>query len=88
MNCVGKSLMLAVIVSMLAVMPARAADDAADPGEQIKQGFISVGHGIRDGAVKAWGAVKSTFDGNSSGNNSEKKASRKKSSAATDQNQK
>jgi poly(3-hydroxybutyrate) depolymerase len=88
MNCPRRSLTVAVIISTLAVMPALAADGASDPGEQIKQGFIGVGHGIRDGAVKAWGAVKSAFDGNGSGNSADKKAPQKKSSAATDQNQK
>jgi hypothetical protein len=87
MNRLGRSLMLAVVVSMLAVTSALAADDAApstDPGEQIKQGFIGVGHGIRDGAIKAWGAVKSAVNGNST----DKNAAQKKSSAAADQTQK
>src|SRR5215469_18320969 len=58
----GRSLALALIIFALA-MPARGADNpGGDPGDELKQGFVSLGHGIRDGAVKTWGAVKSVFN--------------------------
>jgi hypothetical protein len=39
--------------------PAEKAPTTADPGEEIKEGAIKFGHGVRDGAVRAWSAVKS-----------------------------
>jgi hypothetical protein len=82
MNRSGKSIALAFIVATLAALPARAADTApaGDPGEELKQGFVSLGHGIRDGAVKTWGAVKSAF--NSDNSSADKKAPAKKSADA------
>ena len=85
MNSSSRSVALAFAAALLMAMPARGADNPADPGEQIKQGFIGVGHGIRDGAIKAWGAVKSAFDGDGSGTSSEKKATRKKSAEGSEQ---
>ena len=87
MNRSGRSLALVLVLFTLAVMPALAADTAApggDPGEELKQGFVSLGHGIRDGAVKTWGAVKSVFDSNGSNDKSDKKAPPKNASG-TDQ---
>jgi hypothetical protein len=88
MNRSGRSLAFALIIGVLAVMPVLAADTAApsaDPGEEIKQGFVSFGHGVRDGAVKVWGAVKSAVNGNGSGDSSDKKAPPKKAAPGTDQ---
>ena len=84
MNRSGRNLALALIVSALAAMPAFAADNAAPgtgPGDEIVQGFVGIGHGIRDGAVKAWDGVKSLFSSDDSGNGSDKKPPAKKSSA-------
>jgi len=89
MGRTGKSFALALVVTMMMVFtPAWGADQGSDPGEQIKQGFIGVGHGIRDGAIKAWGAVSSAFKGN--GNGSDKsdkpKASDKQKPSRPDDN--
>ena len=61
MRTVVKATALAVFLCS-AALAASAADTApaGDPGEEIKDGIVKFGHGIRDGAVKAWGAVKST----------------------------
>lgn len=56
-----KAAALAVLIGSVALPPASAAETApaGDPGEEIKDGIVKFGHGIRDGAVRAWGAVKS-----------------------------
>ena len=54
--------MLAGGLAMLAAGIAAAADKPApDPGEQIKNGAIQVGQGIKQGAINLWEATKSVF---------------------------
>ncbi len=64
-----KAIALATLVCGIAPAPASAAEaekpQPSNPGEQIKDGFIKIGHGIRDGAKRAWGAVKSAVGGDS-----------------------
>lgn len=54
-----------VLAGCLAVLVAgvgAAADKPApDPGEQIKDGAIQVGQGIKQGAINLWEATKSAF---------------------------
>jgi len=62
MRVIVKTAALAVLVSGLGLVAASAAEKApatADPGQEIKEGVIKFGHGVRDGAVRAWDAVKS-----------------------------
>lgn len=62
MRVIFKTAALAVLVSGLGLAAASAAEKApatADPGQEIKEGVIKFGHGVRDGAVRAWDAVKS-----------------------------
>jgi hypothetical protein len=69
MRAIVKTAALAVLVGGLGLARASAAEKApatADPGQEIKEGVIKFGHGVRDGAVKAWGAVKSAV-GSSTG---------------------
>lgn len=50
--------------AVLAVGIAAAAEKstpAPDPGEQIKNGAIQVGQGIKQGAINLWEATKSAF---------------------------
>ncbi len=60
-----KAIAVATLVCGIALAPASAAENPppSNPGEQIKDGFIKIGHGIRDGAKRAWGAVKSAVGG-------------------------
>ncbi len=61
-----KAFALAILVCAIALGHASAAENSrpsSDPGEQIKDGFVKIGHGIRDGAKRAWGAVKSAVGG-------------------------
>jgi hypothetical protein len=70
MRAIVKTAALAVLVGGLGLARASAAEKApatADPGQEIKEGVIKFGHGVRDGAVKAWGAVKSAVGGNNTG---------------------
>ncbi len=62
-----KAAALAMLACAVALAPASAAEKSqpSDPGEQIRDGFVKIGHGIRDGAKRAWGAVKSAVGGNS-----------------------
>jgi hypothetical protein len=63
MRSIVRTAALALLVCGAGLAAASAAEKpqpaAADPGEEIKEGVITFGHGIRDGAVRAWGAVKS-----------------------------
>jgi hypothetical protein len=71
------------LLCLLVVAPAAAADTpppTSDPGHEIGEGFTKIGHGIRDGAVNTWGAVKSIFNG--SNNTSDKKESSASSKAS------
>jgi hypothetical protein len=55
---------LAGCLAVLAAGGAAAADKPApapDPGEQIKNGAIQVGQGIKQGAINLWEATKSAF---------------------------
>jgi hypothetical protein len=76
------------LLCFLAGAPAVAADaspPSSDPGQEIGEGFAKIGHGIRDGAVNTWGAVKSAVNGGST--TSDKKgssASSKDSSSSPD----
>jgi hypothetical protein len=81
-----RALEACVIVTLLCALaapPAAAAEASppgSDPGHEIGEGFVKIGHGIRDGAVNTWGAVKSVFNG--SNNTSDKKASSAPSKAS------
>jgi hypothetical protein len=69
MRAIVKTAALAVLVGGLGLARASAAEKApatADPGQEIKEGVIKFGHGVRDGAVRAWSAVKSAV-GSSTG---------------------
>jgi hypothetical protein len=60
-----KTFRLVILLCILPFATALAAEStrpSADPGEEIKEGAVTFGHGIRDGAIKAWGAVRSIFD--------------------------
>lgn len=57
--------MLAATLALASASAAEKSPPSADPGEQIKNGFVSIGHGIRDGAKRAWDAVKSAVGGTS-----------------------
>ena len=64
MRSIVRAAALGLLVCGTSLAAASAADKpapASDPGEEIKNGAVQFGHGIRDGAVKAWGAVKSVF---------------------------
>ena len=66
MRSIVKAAALALLVCGTSLAAASAADKpppASDPGEEIKNGAVQFGHGIRDGAVRAWDAVKSVFSG-------------------------
>src|SRR5216684_1001104 len=66
MRSIVKAAALALLVCGTSLAAASAADKpppASDPGEEIKDGAVQFGHGIRDGAIRAWGAVKSVFSG-------------------------
>ncbi len=66
MRSIVKAAALALLVCGTPLAAASAADKpppASDPGEEIKDGAVQFGHGIRDGAIRAWGAVKSVFSG-------------------------
>ncbi len=66
MRSIVKAAALALLVCGTSLAAASAADKpppASDPGEEIKDGAVQFGHGIRDGAVRAWDAVKSVFSG-------------------------
>jgi hypothetical protein len=73
MRTIVKAAALAVLVGGLGLAAASAAEKApaaADPGQEIKEGVVKFGHGVRDGAVRAWDAVKSAVGG---GNNTGKR---------------
>ena len=57
MRLIVKAVALAVLVCGAASAAETA--PAGDPGQEIKEGAVAFGHGVRDGAVRAWGAVKS-----------------------------
>ena len=66
MRPIAKAIAVAVLACGAALTAASAAEKSpatADPGEEIKEGVIKFGHGVRDGAVRAWGAVKSAVGG-------------------------
>ena len=55
---------LAGCLAVLAAGMAAAADKPTpDPGEQIKDGAVQVGQGIKQGAINLWEATKSAFSG-------------------------
>jgi hypothetical protein len=59
-----RAAVLAGCLAVLAAGVAAAADKSAptpDPGEQIKNGAIQVGQGIKQGAINLWEATKSAF---------------------------
>jgi hypothetical protein len=76
------------LLCLLAGAPAAAADTpppSADPGHEIGEGFTKIGHGIRDGAVNVWGAVKSAVNGgNNTSDKKESSASPKASGTSPD----
>jgi hypothetical protein len=79
-----ESCLLLTLLCTLAGAPAaatEAAPSSSDPGREIGEGFTKIGHGIRDGAVNTWGAVKSVFNGGST--TSDKKGSSEPSKAST-----
>ena len=76
MRAIVKAVALAVLVGGLGLAAASAAEKApaaADPGQEIKEGVVKFGHGVRDGAVRAWGAVKSAVGGGSDSSNTGKR---------------
>jgi len=57
-----RAAVLAGILAVVAAGVAAAADKSTpDPGEQIKDGAIQVGQGIKRGAINLWEATKSAF---------------------------
>jgi hypothetical protein len=76
--------LIVILLCALASVPAAAAEaspPSSDPGHEIGEGFVKIGHGIRDGAVNTWGAVKSVFNG--SDKTSDKKGSSESSKASS-----
>jgi hypothetical protein len=51
---------LAVLIGGAMLAAASGAETTPDPGTEIKEGAVKFGHGVRDGAVRAWDAVKTT----------------------------
>ena len=98
MRRTGQIFALAILVSTLALAQARGAESSpadASPGEEIKHGFVALGHGIRDGAVtvghgvrdgsvRAWTAVKSAVNGKGDASDKDKASPPRKSSSAPD----
>jgi hypothetical protein len=69
MRSIFKAGGLALFLCVLALSDASAAEKSppsSDPGEEIKDGAIRFGQGIRDGAIKAWDTVRSAFDSDAS----------------------
>ena len=54
---IGAGALAGCLVVLVAGMAAAA--DTPDPGEQIKDGAIQVGQGIKQGAINLWEATKS-----------------------------
>jgi hypothetical protein len=73
MRTIVKAAALAFLLCGTALAAGEKSPPAADPGEEIKQGFVKFGHGIRDGAVKAWGAVRSAVGGGEAADKGQKR---------------